>query len=839
MPRLLLIESSPTLRHGMQKVLARQGFEVVSVAATADAVGDVDRELAQGLSAVLFGWTTAPAAICTAIVDRLCQSDCGQLALVVLLSDADRVTESVLTERPFTRIERWQRPAEVPRLVRSLLARIARETRRRVQPTTALKVLLVDDSRTSRTKYQRLLKAHGYVVVSCEHAEAALAVVETERFDLAIVDYYMPGLNGAQLCRALRELPATRELNLAVLTGSYDDGLISDCLAAGAGECMFKNESDALFLARVHSMARLRERERHLEGERQLLELTLASVGDGVYGVDREGRITFVNPAALRLLQWSHADELVGLSAHEHIHYADVHARRIPPDTCFLQQAYELGDSLSNWETVFWRVDGQPISVECTVRPQHQDGECVGVVVAFRDIAERKRFEAEMQWELHHDHLTKLSNRAHFEDMLEQELARLKRSTEQSALLFLDLDRFKQINDSAGHAAGDALLVNIGQKLKSRARQSDLVARLGGDEFAVLLRNVDETSVVALADQFRAILDEMRFVYEGREFAVSGSVGVCSLHRHTATPAHALNCADAACQIAKRQGRNRVHRFDEHDDAPALAVLEQSWTLRLRDAMASDAFVLQFQPIMDLRCVPSDELSGDDGPQRLAQAWPSALYGYEVLLRLPDGDAHLAPGAFLPQAERFELLPALDGWVLDRLAAVLAERQAPPGTRFHINVGAASLLDPGYRARLAAALRDGRFAPGQLCLELKESDMMGLLMPVLPALIELTPLGLHLMLDDYGRGFGGLGHLRSLPLASVKLEGSLVQTLTHDDLGETLVRTMTDVAHAMNLLVIAPLVEDADTLRRLRAAGVDCAQGFALGHPAEAWVVER
>jgi EAL domain-containing protein (putative c-di-GMP-specific phosphodiesterase class I) len=233
-----------------------------------------------------------------------------------------------------------------------------------------------------------------------------------------------------------------------------------------------------------------------------------------------------------------------------------------------------------------------------------------------------------------------------------------------------------------------------------------------------------------------------------------------------------------------------------------------------------------------LRRVPDDAFSGDEEP-------PPVLYGYEVLLRLPDGDAHLAPGAFLPQAERFELLPALDGWVLDRLAAVLAERQAPPGTRFHINVGAASLLDPGYRAHLAAALRDGRFAPGQLCLELKESDMMGLLMPVLPALSELTPLGLRLMLDDYGRGFGGLGHLRSLPLASVKLEGSLVQTLTHDDLGETLVRAMTDVAHAMNLLVIAPLVEDADTLRRLRAAGVDCAQGFALGLPAEAWVVER
>ena len=179
-------------------------------------------------------------------------------------------------------------------------------------------------------------------------------------------------------------------------------------------------------------------------------------------------------------------------------------------ETCFLQQAYELGDSLSNWETVFWRADGELINVECTVRPQHQDGECVGVVVAFRDIAERKRHEAETQWQLRHDHLTKLHNRRHFEYMLEQEIFRLRRSTEQSALLFIDLDRFKHINDTAGHAAGDALLASIGRKLKARSRQSDLVARLGGDEFAVLLRNVDDGSVLALAEKFRAILDEER-----------------------------------------------------------------------------------------------------------------------------------------------------------------------------------------------------------------------------------------------------------------------------------------------------------------------------------------
>jgi diguanylate cyclase (GGDEF)-like protein len=436
-------------------------------------------------------------------------------------------------------------------------------------------------------------------------------------------------------------------------------------------------------------------------------------------------------------------------------------------------------------------------------------------VVAFRDIAERKRFEAELQWQLHHDHLTKLFNRQYFENALEQELSRLKRSTERSALLFIDLDRFKQINDTAGHAAGDALLTNIGQKLKSRARQSDLVARLSGDEFAVLLRNVDEARVVALAEQFRLILDEMRFVYEGRAFEVSGSVGIGRVNRHTPSPAHAMNCADAACRIAKRQGRNRIHVFDETDDAEELESLEQSWCERLRRALASGAFVLQFQPILDLR-------------------WP-VLYGYEVFLRLADTSTRLAPSAFLPQAERFDILSALDGWVLDRIAELVIQGQPPIGARLHINVATATLFDIGYRSRLTALLRQGVFAHGQLCLELKEDGGLSRLTTILPELHELTRLGLTLMLDGYGRGFGGLEHLRSLPFIAVKLDGDVVRNLNRDEIGEPVLRAMTEMAHAMNVVVIAPLVEDADTLKRLRAAGADCAQGFALGSPDDGW----
>lgn len=835
MHRLLLVESSPTLRRGMEKLLLRHGFNVLALPADDAALAALEQELARGLGTVIVGWSTTPAAINQALTQRLHKPDCRQVALLVLAADPAHVDARLATGRPFTQVLRLQRPSEVPRLVRGLLAQVANETRPNAESPSALKVLLVDDSRTSRTKYQRVLRNHGYAVVACEHAEAALAKVQAERFDLAVIDYFMPGMNGASLCRALRELPATRDLTLAVLTGSYEDGLISDCLEAGAMECMFKNESDELFIARIDSMARLREREQRLNAERQRLELILASVGDGVYGVDRSGRITFVNPTALRLLQCTHEDELVGLQAHERIHHADERGRPVPAETCFLQQAYELGDSLSNWETVFWRTDGELVNVECTVRPQHQEGECVGVVVAFRDIAERKRHEAETQWQLRHDHLTKLHNRRHFEYMLEQEIFRLRRSSEQSALLFIDLDRFKHINDSAGHAAGDALLASIGRKLKARSRQSDLVARLGGDEFAVLLRNVDDGNVLALAEKFRAILDEERFSHGGREFEVSGSVGIARLSRHTLSPAYAMNCADAACHIAKRQGRNRIHMFDLGGDAGALAALQQSWSERLKIALAAGNFALQFQPIFDLRRLPANAFSGPHWQARLEHATAGAVYGHEVFLRLDDVDTMLAPRAFLSQAERFELMPALDTWVINRLALMLAERDTPTAQRLHINVAAVSLLDTGYVARLTALLRSRAFAPGQLCLELKESEVAGHFAPLQPILTEITQLGAQLMLDEYGRGFGGLGHLRSLPLSSVKLDASLVQSLANDEVGVMMVRAMTDLAHAMNVVVIAPLIEDTAALQLLQGAGADCAQGFALGMPSDAW----
>jgi diguanylate cyclase (GGDEF)-like protein len=546
-----------------------------------------------------------------------------------------------------------------------------------------------------------------------------------------------------------------------------------------------------------------------------------------VYGVDRSGRITFVNDAAVRALRFAGAHDLVGQLAHARFHRADVHGHPVSPETCFLQQAYELGDSLSNWETAFWCADGQPLSVECNLRPQYRDGECIGVVAAFRDIAERKRYEAEMQWQLRHDHLTKLYNRRYFEELLEQEVLRLRRSSEQSALLFIDLDRFKHINDTAGHAAGDALLVMIGQRLLSRARQSDAVARLAGDEFAVLLRHVDEHKVADLAETFRAILDNTSFGHAGREFEVSGSVGFVLLDRHISSAAHAINCADAACHVAKQQGRSRINRFHSRDGARAIGALQQSWSQRLRRALDTNAFTLYYQPIVDLECLGESTGRAEDGDALLRRS-TLACCAHEVLLRLDDLGTRLEPRAFLSQAERFNLLPALDTWVLQRVAARLACDDGAPA-RF--NVAAATLLDENYVDALAALGRQGVFAAGRLSLELKESELALQAAKLLPAMRQIAALGVRFVLDEFGRGFGSVEQLRNLPIAAVKLDAALVQGIARDPFGAALVRAMASLARAMDLTVIAPGIEDATLLPLLRAEGLDWAQGYALGRP--------
>lgn len=680
-----------------------------------------------------------------------------------------------------------------------------------------VRILFVDDSKTSRTRFSRLLEKNGYFVETADCSKEGMQKAVNGRFDIAIIDYFMPDGNGDELCKALLENPKTGSIHSAIITGSYLDELIHDSLASGAVECMFKNEPEALFLARIAAIARTVKTRKTIDAEHQRLLGILNSVGDGVYGVDAAGVITFANPAAVSILGYRDTSDLVGKRAYDLIHYAGRNGIRNPEETCFLQQAYEVGEELDFWETVFWNSSGQPVDVECGVQPLHINGVHAGSVVGFRDIVERKMLERELLWQANHDALTELYNRYYFEEELGAEVLQRKRSKECSAVLYIDLDRFKQINDAAGHAAGDRLLMEISNQLKSRLRTTDLLARLGGDEFAVILRHINTDGIADVADSFREVLEEYSFTYDGKQYPVHGSVGVCVIDKDSVSASEIMSNADIACHIAKSDGRNRVHLFDAATDKSHATAQEAGWSERLQRALELDQFVLHYQPILKT----SHET--DEDP----------LSCYEVLLRYIDENGEtVTPNAFLSAAERFGIATDIDRWMIRHAITKLASvRNQVSNWVFAINISAITVRDPGIGSFIRDTLNVHKVDPSLLMIEVAESAAVENIDATRKLIESLGNLGCRFVLDDYGSGFSSFNCLKHLPVDYVKISGQYIRDMAKDTADLAIVKSMNDVAHAFGIKTIATQVEDVATVRLAKDMGVDLVQGWHICEP--------
>jgi len=476
------------------------------------------------------------------------------------------------------------------------------------------------------------------------------------------------------------------------------------------------------------------------------------------------------------------------------------------------------------------------VPVECTVYPLRIDGRLEGSVVAFRDVSERRILERELLWQATHDPLTRLFNRAHFERELEGEVLRLKRSNEQSALLYLDLDRFKYINDTAGHAAGDQLLIEIATHLQSRLRDSDLLARLGGDEFAMVLRNVDRDAVLGVADGYRAILDQYTFVYGERSYKVNGSIGVALMDRQIHSPGEALANADIACHIAKGRGRNQTHIYVPESDEKVAMNLELGWSARLKDALANNSFELHFQPIVPMTEIRTRELPTERGQlwrRHVAAHHDGQRLHYEVLVRFIDnrGEAIL-PGAFLPTAERFGMMPQIDGWVVEHAIRQLAALHAAGRDAvFTINLSGQTLDGDQLVPQVRRLLIELSLAPNSLIFEITETSAIANVEAAKRLIDELRTLGCRFALDDFGSGFSSFFHLKHLPVDYIKIDGQFVQGMAQNAVDRSIVTSINDIAHSFGKQTIAEFVEDAACLDLLRQCGVDFAQGYYISAP--------
>ncbi|MCG8016979.1 MAG: EAL domain-containing protein [Candidatus Thiodiazotropha sp. 'RUGA'] len=840
MPSVLLIEHSPTIRHIQRNLLIKAGYEVEIESDHKSAIPRIRSSADDGVNfdAVMLGWpadtSINPLSLCKMVQH---QAYASQVIMVFAHEENSTIAEWAKA-RPNTAFLFWADYKRSTDQLSQLLADANKQMANQVENPASvqpIRVLFVDDSRTVRVKYKRLLNTNGYETETAGNVAEGFDKALASAYDIAIIDYFMPDATGDVLCRKLRENETTASMTSAIITGTYLDKAIKQSLEAGAVECMFKNESDDLFLSRIDAMSRHIRAHQAIEKERKRLGGILRSVGDGVYGVDPNGHISFVNPACRQILGYDSEALLIGKSAHELFHFADDLGYRVLQERCFLQKSYANGDKIQARETIFWHRSGKPIPVECTVYPLTIEDKREGSVVAFRDISEHKQLEEELRWQAGHDALTQLHNRRYFEEQLNLEVDRLKRSNEVSALLYLDLDRFKYINDTAGHAAGDRLLLEIAQQMSQRLRKSDMLARLGGDEFAVILRNITKNSVVHVAEDYREMLDHHLFVYKDKQYKINGTIGIALIDSDTVSSSEVLANADIACHIAKGEGRNRTHLFIQENDNKQAMDKDLGWSSRLHKALESDHLILHYQPIIPVEYIPASLMSDSDGPiiQQLLSVVPESAMINEALLRLDDPSWGLVlPGAFLPTAERFNMMDKIDGWVVNAALRQLAElqQQGYRGT-FTINLSGQTITNMALIETIEELVISLAIDPSKMILEITETSAVSNLVSANQLITRLSALGCRFALDDFGSGFSSFSHLKNLPVDYIKIDGLFVRGVATDRGDRAIVQSINDIAHSLGKMTVAEYVEDVEILAFLHQIGVDYVQGHYLAHP--------
>ena len=545
---------------------------------------------------------------------------------------------------------------------------------------------------------------------------------------------------------------------------------------------------------------------------RQLrLETILDNAAEGIITFDADGVIESFNQAAERLFGYAE-EEVVGKDL----------TVIIPPHTRETRQDYlkhfirtEIQHLIGHEGEVTGRhKDGATFPMALKISAMMLDGKKLytGLVA---DISERKAMLEHLKNMAEHDGLTGLFNRSYFQQELERVVERVKRSGGMCcSVMYLDLDNFKYVNDTLGHAAGDRLIIEVAQILQKRARKSDLIARFGGDEFTVLLFDTTPMLANKIAESFRTKIAEYTFRHSGEQVDIGCSIGVTTISPQTPTAIAVLSQADLACHLAKRGGRNRVHMFNASDAESVTAMtLDMGWSRRIKEAIEKNLFTLACQPIIDTRT--------------------RVIESYEVLIRMVDERRELImPSGFLSSAERFGLSADIDKWVITHAIHALAQQQETcPNLRYAINLSGGTLTTPGICELVEAALKETGVDPQALTFEVTETVAIADMAAAEMFLSRLQSMGCQTALDDFGSGMASFAYLKDLPVNCVKIDGRFVKNMASSPVDQAMVKAMNEIAHALGKKTIAEFVENEESYKLLVEYGVDYAQGYHLGRP--------
>ncbi len=561
-------------------------------------------------------------------------------------------------------------------------------------------------------------------------------------------------------------------------------------------------------------VTRLRELSAELEEQHELLRVTFQSIGDGVITTDPAGAVRWMNPVAERITGWCLA-EAAGRPLESVFRLVGEQSGAVAPNpvAACLKEGRVVG--LAHHAVLVSR-DGREYGLEDSAAPiRTERGAVLGAVLVFRDVTEQRRLAGEMTRRATQDALTGLINRGEFEARLQRALHKSHEDQRQHGLLFLDLDQFKLVNDSCGHAVGDLLLQQVSKLLVEAVRGSDSVARLGGDEFAILLENCPAEHAERIANKLCETIDRYRLVHDGRSFRIGASVGLVGVDSRWASTSAVMQVADASCYAAKEAGRNRVHVWHETDSSIHARNREVRWATRLSQALDERRFVLFAQRVVPLA----------EGALGLHA---------EALIRLVDEEGQIVvAGAFLPAAERFHMSSRIDRWVLQHATEqLLGHPQLASIDTLCVNLSGQSIGDRAFHHDAMAILRGaGEAVRRCLCLEITETAAITNMADAASFMSQVRALGVRVALDDFGAGASSFGYLRSLPVDLLKIDGQFIKDIVEDPLNDAATRCFVEVARVLGIKTVAEFVDRPEVLERVRVIGVDYAQGFLLHKP--------
>ena len=580
---------------------------------------------------------------------------------------------------------------------------------------------------------------------------------------------------------------------------------------------LFKNAKSAavIKLQKDKLRQRIDSQRNQIEDQEEHLAVTLRAIDDGVFSLDENGNVDYMNHAAETICGWEMFDA-TGRNICDVIRiegYLNGNDRflQLRNDTMKLNGVEPLHAKLLQPE-------GASIEVERSMTDiLYNDGNIKGYVLVIRDISERKKMQQELTFQASHDDLTGIANRSEFSKKLQQSISRVKYFGEENVLCFLDLDRFKVVNDSCGHAAGDEILRQVTQLFQSSLRKHDIIARVGGDEFTIILSDCNITNGRKVMQLLVEKLEKHRFCWDKEVFALGVSIGMLELEA-SMDEVKALSAADSACYLAKENASQPIHVYMKNDTKVIMQQGELMWFSKVRQALDDDNFELFYQPIEK-----TDNYALDG-------AKPGH---FEILLRMKDGEGgYITPANFLPAAIRYGLMPYIDRWVIEKTLTWFSQHQQQlKDSIVAINIDGISLCDEEFLHFVDDCFERTVAPHANVIFELTESSVISNMAAAKKFITSLKNKGCQFALDDFGTGVASFEYLKTLPIDYLKIDGSFVKEMLSDRIDEEVVRSINAIGQAMNKITIAEFVEDDAIRRKLATIGIDYVQGYGIARP--------